>query len=128
MMKVIKNENVLYGRKYCTVDEFYYINEDERTIVCILKPSAFWEGDYFEKYVGWERGVRVNLDYHLAKEYRGIAKCSLEDTWDETVGMKLARYRARRKIDGEINADVKEIVKTLREKADNIESNCMRFK
>ena len=76
----------------------YKVNKEKGTVVCIittvndipfkLAKYGLADDDYNED----EYDIRI---------YKGIAKCSPEDTWDEAYGKRLAEYRAAkaRKID-----------------------------
>lgn len=74
---------------------FYYIDEEKRTIVAIMRECEYDAIDVLQK-MGirniYHDGYRMDK-FMMNPIYRGKAKCSPEDEWDEEYGMKLARNR-----------------------------------
>lgn len=77
----------------------YYINEEKRTIVCVLESSPFDALDFVEKsglrfVFKDERHLRV-----MPTRFVGVAKCAPEDTYNEHIGRLIAFDRAKEKYD-----------------------------
>lgn len=73
----------------------YYIDEEKQTVVAVMDDCEYDAIDVLQKM-----GIRnISYDgYNMNKfmmnpTYRGKAKCSPEDEWDEEYGMTLARNR-----------------------------------
>lgn len=76
----------------------YYVNKEKRTVVCVMDTFADVQ-DKISKY-----GLKVPDKYYCEKKtFRGVAKCSPEDEWDEAVGRKLAERRAAAKRQNYVN-------------------------
>lgn len=76
----------------------YYVNEEKRTVVCVLTSSEF---DVLN-YIGKNHTCYFPMDevkYIMPRKYVGIAKCSPEDTFDEHIGSVVAFDRAKFKYD-----------------------------
>ena len=58
-------------------DENYFINEDAKTVACVVELTVESGGNYFPFKAS------------------GKAKCSEHDTYDETVGKRIAYTRAK---------------------------------
>ena len=73
----------------------YYIDEEKRTVVAVMDDCEYDAIDVLQKM-----GIRkithdgYNMDkFMMNTSYRGKAKCSPDDEWDEKYGMALARNR-----------------------------------
>ncbi len=93
----------------------FKINEEKRTIVCILTTV-----DDFS-FRAAKYGLFSEADWFTKKIYIGKAKCAPEDKWDESYGKKLAEYRASEKRKKYINRKIKEFVKDFSRKMENFE-------
>ena len=101
----------------------YIINEEKRTVVCLIKVQPTLTADIVDKYLeasNLNRTCGLDIDF-LGETFRGIAKCHPEDKWDEEVGCELARKRAEKRADRAINNELSAYVKSLRHAADLIE-------
>lgn len=76
----------------------YYINKEKRTVVCVM--DTF--NDVCDKIRKYD--LKVPDKYYCEKKtFRGVAKCSPEDEWDEVVGRRLAERRAAAKRQNYVN-------------------------
>ena len=73
----------------------YYIDEDKQTVVAVMDDCEYDAIDVLQKM-----GIRkithdgYNMDkFMMNTSYRGKAKCSPDDEWNEEYGMALARNR-----------------------------------
>ena len=73
----------------------YYIDEEKRTVVAVMKDCEYDAIDILEK-MGIRRikrdGYNMNK-FMINPIYRGKAKCAPDDIWDEEEGMRIARNR-----------------------------------
>lgn len=83
----------------------YYINEEARTVVCII--TAY--DDVAAKLAKYGL-ADDNIVIVEKKVYRGVAKCSPADVWDEKVGMRLAEYRASRARAAYVNEQIDKFI------------------
>jgi hypothetical protein len=78
----------------------YYINEEERTIVCVLSHCYSEAYRYIGKHLTYYWMDTTLLDkLRMPDRFIGKATCAAGDTWDESYGRKLAYFRAKRKFD-----------------------------
>lgn len=95
----------------------YKVNKDKRTVVCIITtvndiPSRLAKyGLADDEYDNYDFDVRV---------YKGFAKCSLDDEWDETYGKRLAEYRAAHARQIDVNTEIKKYIKGISKCIDNL--------
>lgn len=95
----------------------YKINEDKRTVVCILTvindvPARLAKyGLEDEEYDDKDFDIRI---------YKGIAKCSLKDNWDETYGKRLAEYRAACARRADVNKELRAYIRGISKCIDNL--------
>lgn len=76
----------------------YYVNKEKRTVVCVI--NTF--NDVCDKIIKY--GLKVPVKHCCEKKvFRGVAKCSPEDEWDEAVGRRLAERRAAAKRQNYVN-------------------------
>ena len=88
---------VRVGKEDC----IFYINEEKRTVTCLIKyiddrPVIYAAHNFlseleFKNIQIWPDGI----DNYIKRQYVGVAKCSPEDKWDEETGKKLAFARAK---------------------------------
>jgi len=91
----------------------FKINKEKGVIVCLIECINDIES-ILRKY---------NLTYPegwMKARYKGIARCSPEDEWDETYGRRLAEYRARRARQIDINNELKNFYKRENIKLSNL--------
>ena len=77
----------------------FYINEDKRTIVCVIPDTKYLLDEFikannefmYDNYIAWET-------LEMPHSFSGKAVCSDEDEWDEELGKTIAYARARRKM------------------------------
>lgn len=90
---------------YTHYEKEFKINKEKRTVVCIIRT----EDDIYNiirKYYH-DGDLETVLIPFESKIYKGIAKCSPEDEWNETYGKRLAEYRAMRKRQVYVNNELK---------------------
>lgn len=97
--------------------EIFYINKAERTVTCVLYGCCADATNLIEKYA-WNLLSGFYDDLSIKYSYVGFAKCSPDDEFDEEFGMRLARYRANRKREGDIKTVTRNFTKKLRICAD----------
>lgn len=101
----------------------YIIDEEKRTVVCLIKVQPTLTADIVDKYLeasNLHPTCGLDIDF-LGYTFRGIAKCHPEDKWNEEVGCKLARERAEKQANRAINNELSAYVRNLRHAADLIE-------
>ena len=99
------------------VEVNYIVKEEDRVVICIitsfndipLRLEKYGLAD--DKY--GENEVEV-------RKYKGVAKCSPEDPWDERYGKRLAEYRAQKKRMKDINGELFAFIKAMGEKTENL--------
>lgn len=75
------------------MDVRYFVNKDEGIVVCVLQ-NCQW--DYLSKIRDHIEEV-ASSDVRMNQTFRGIAKCSPDDAFDEMYGKDLAFQRAYNK-------------------------------
>ena len=105
---------------YITTDEVtteYKVNEEKRTVVCIITAT-----DDIPKRLRKYGLADEKYDYITSdtRFYKGIAKCAPGDTWDETYGKRLAEYRAARARQIDVNNELKAYIKGISKCIDNL--------
>jgi len=80
----------------------FYVDEIKNTCVCVLEfgivPQNFMEEEVLGKYASKCKQADKVKTYLQKFEVRGIAKCSPQDTFSETVGTDIAEFRAEREM------------------------------
>ena len=86
-------------------DVQYYINEEKRTVVAIIKCDINLPNKIFDRvFVNYQGDVKNSPvangyccynDFCINKRFVGIAKCSPNDTFNVEFGKKLALQRAK---------------------------------
>ena len=94
----------------------FKVNEDKRTVVCIITTID----DILEKLAKYgladedrEYGIDV-------RRYVGVARCAPEDKWDEMYGRRLAEYRASIARRADVNNEIMNFVKGIKQCANNL--------
>ena len=82
----------------------FYVDEDARTIVCVIPNTREMVLDFIYEHFRWS-----DIDFYGASDYKldnklkmpnsfmGKAVCADEDEWDEELGRKIAFSRAKDK-------------------------------
>lgn len=94
-MRLLTKEHKYYENAESKSKIRYYIDEEKRTVVAVMDDCEYDAIDVLQKM-----GIRkithdgYNMDKLMMNtSYRGKAKCSPDDEWDEEYGMALARNR-----------------------------------
>jgi len=96
----------------------YKINKEKRLVVCIITGCMDIAIDRINKY---SKHYMCEYADIIENEYVGIAKCSLEDEWDEEKGKKIALIRAKRKRGRDINRVLNRAIQTMKHEIKDIE-------
>lgn len=99
------------------VSTTFNVNKDKRTVVCMI--TAINDiPRRLEKY-GLADEEYDDVEYEICT-YKGVAKCSLEDEWDEAYGKRLAEYRAAKARQVDVNTRLKDYIKGITKCVDNL--------
>lgn len=99
------------------VNTEYFVNEEKRTIACVVTTIDDVRSR-LEKY--GLSSDEYDEDSLEIREYTGIAKCSPEDTWDETYGCHLAEYRAQKLRQIDVNNEIRKYIRGISKCIDNL--------
>ena len=94
----------------------YKVNEEKRTVVCIIKTT----NDISSRLVKYDLSTNEIFLFDPDRIYKGIARCAPDDTWDEEYGKRLAEYRASRARQVDVNNELKNYIKTISKRIDNL--------
>lgn len=78
----------------------FYVNEEERTVVCVIPYARFKFLSYIYDKFMYQENTHFNIDertLELPKQFIGKAVCSKEDEWNEETGRIIAFARAKNK-------------------------------
>lgn len=83
----------------------FYVNEAERTIVCVIPKTRDMLYDYICEHFNFtDFNMNLGMEYRLVEgviempsSFTGKAVCSAEDKWNEELGRKIAFSRAKHK-------------------------------
>ena len=81
----------------------FYVNEEERTVVCVIPDTAFMLNDFVnENFKFGDFDVNEALwcgyrSYLMPRSFMGKAVCSADDEWNEELGKMIAFSRAKDK-------------------------------
>lgn len=82
----------------------FYVNEAERTIVCVIPNTGRMLIDYITSYCAYsDLDLSYAVEYDLKEKlkmpssFMGKAVCDPNDEWNEEIGRKLAFMRAKNK-------------------------------
>lgn len=91
----------------------YIVKPEEGVVVCIIHDCCCNAMALVNKHTGLFEGMpcQCNQSQYCLSEYRGVAKCSPEDTFNEEYGKKLAYKKAYVKYTAALERTVKRIVK-----------------
>lgn len=85
----------------------YFVNKDKRTVVCIITTINDFKRRLAKYNLADEDYDDIDEDIRV---YKGVAKCSEEDEWNEAYGRRLAEYRATRARQVDINNELRKYV------------------
>ena len=109
-------------------DVKYFVNEEKRTVVAVLEGTE----DLFTDFIYENDGlmsVSENYDfddrYLLPNRFVGIAKCSVNDEWNEQLGKLIAFDRLKEKVN---NSFVKCANKYVEDIDNDIDTFCRNTK
>ena len=91
---------------YTHYEKEFKINKEKRTVVCIIRTKDDIY-NIIRKYYHDNGMMETILIPFESKIYKGIAKCSPEDEWNEAYGKRLAEYRAMRERQVYVNNELK---------------------
>lgn len=83
----------------------FYVNEEERVVVCVIPNTRDMLMDYIEEHFNWHDmdvssmmywNTREKL-YKMPNSFIGKAVCAKEDEWNEETGRLIAFSRAKDK-------------------------------
>ena len=91
----------------------FYVNEEERTVVCVIPKQIKRDGYYTDtedmlmdfitdnfSFADFDIGEAIFMSrklYRMPKSFMGKAVCAKEDEWDEELGKMIAFSRAKDK-------------------------------
>lgn len=77
----------------------FYVNEDERVIVCVIQNTKYMFANYVCDHFSWRDFYLgyVTDEYLMPDSFMGKAVCSESDEWNEDLGRKIAFSRAKDK-------------------------------
>lgn len=82
----------------------FYVNEDEKVVVCVIPNTSHMVMDFIWDNFNWaDINMSDAIDYRLRKEIRmpnsfmGKAVCAPEDEWNEELGKMIAFSKAKDK-------------------------------
>lgn len=108
-------DTTLFGIDRVTTE--YEINEDKRTVVCII--TTINDIPYRLAKYGLADDIYDEEDLDI-RIYKGIAKCAPEDEWDALYGKRLAEYRASRARQVDVNNELKAYINGISKCIDNL--------
>lgn len=83
----------------------FYVDEDARTVVCVIPKTGRMLRDYISDHFSWDDvdfdsavnyGAFTDI-LEMPKSFRGKAVCAKEDEWNEETGRMIAFSRAKDK-------------------------------
>ena len=85
-------------------DCWFYVNEDARTVVCVIPKTKYMLEDFIKEHFRWndfDFNFGIDYDYikalYLPSSFMGKAVCAEGDEWNEELGRMLAYSRAKDK-------------------------------
>ncbi len=79
----------------------FYVNEDERVVVCVIQNTKYMFEDYVCDHFRWKDFdigyLLPSNTYEMPDSFMGKAVCSENDEWNEDLGRKIAFSRAKDK-------------------------------
>ena len=96
----------------------YIVNENDRIVIAIIdncmrdaiKAANAWTGsDCWNSRNRIDVHVDYDKKYLIPDKFTGIARCSIEDEWNEDIGKKIARERVLNKYHKSLNKAIRKI-------------------
>ena len=82
----------------------FYVDEDARTVVCVIPNTENMVRDFIDEHNNWpdvsiwyRSGSKLGKMLKMPYSFSGKAVCSPDDNWDVELGKKLAFSRAKDK-------------------------------
>ena len=78
----------------------YYVDKDHRKVICVIRNTKYLFLDYVEDFnlcLDCEGTILYN-QLLMPTRFIGIATCASEDTFDESLGCKIAFNKAKTKL------------------------------
>ena len=82
----------------------FYVNEEERTVVCVIPKTKYMLEDFAREHFKWnyfDFDLGIEYEYmqtlYLPSSFMGKAVCAPEDKWNEETGRMIAFSRAKDK-------------------------------
>ena len=82
----------------------FYVNEEERTIVCVIPNTRDMVENFISEHFCWnDFNTYLGVEYEFMKQlemphsFMGKAVCAAEDEWNEELGRMIAFSRAKDK-------------------------------
>lgn len=78
----------------------YYINKENGVVVCTLRCAAtaaiLYVNDHFMQgnLAIYSESFKEDERFHMPRKFTGVARCSVNDEFNEEVGKRIARQRA----------------------------------
>lgn len=98
----------------------FYVNEEERTIVCVIPNTKYMLEDFAKDHFKWnDFDFDFGIDYgymkslYLPNSFIGKAVCSKDDEWNEELGRMIAFSRAKDKCYKSFFKRANKLVQTL---------------
>lgn len=107
---------VIYLRNRILIKTEFKVNEEKRTIVCIISTV----NDVQERLAKYGLADEDLEEYDDFRTYKGFAYCSPDDEWDESYGRHLAEYRATKARQIDVNNELKEYIRSVSKCLDNL--------
>ena len=85
----------------------FYVDEKKRVVVCVLEDTELLFINYAQNYLNFsswdcnriiDKNNKLVSKLKMPNKFTGIAKCALEDTWDEAIGRRIAYTKMREKV------------------------------
>lgn len=109
-------------------DVKYFVNEEKRTVVAVLEGTECLFTDFMYENNGplpCRDYYELDDRYSLPNRFVGIAKCSVNDEWNEQLGKLIAFDRLKEKVN---NSFIKCTNKYVRDVDNNINTFCRNTK
>ncbi len=106
----------------------YIVNEKDRIVVATLNDCAFDGLNTANSWLGCDCMKNTNTfanfrqKYLMPNKFTGIAKCSVNDEWNEETGKQIARDRLLNKYHNSLNKVLQKINADILEDANNFNS------
>ena len=98
----------------------YFINKEERTVVCVLEQCEYDFIDFMSRLDNPLTYAPPRFSYRMPSAFHGRARCSEEDTWDEEYGKRLAYHRAKNAHDRSLFNRCNKLMNYIDKKSDEL--------